>query len=120
MPSLLVDYTYYSSKFNKLSQAEFNAINPRAETFTRNQCRKDVYDSVYSNSSDFRQPHLKDAICAMCDFLTSAQDNPYAQGITAISNNGYSETYNQAYNPQEQARSILFQWLTGTGIMGVM
>ena len=58
--------------------------------------------------------------CELVDYLHAAEATAQGQGITSVSNDGYSESY-QASTPElleANLRAAAFAWLSGTGLMG--
>ena len=70
----------------------------------------------------YKAEALKDCMCSMVEYLYQAEQSGQGLGVTSVSNDGYSETY-QAATPgalEENLRSLAFSWLSGTGLMGAL
>lgn len=73
-------------------------------------------------ATGYKADALRDCVCNMVDYLHLAEQGAQGRGVTSVSNDGYSETY-QATTPEaveENLRSVAFQWLSGTGLMGAL
>ena len=63
---------------------------------------------------------MRECECQLVVYLHAAEAPAQGQGITSVSNVGYSESY-QASTPElleANLRAAAFAWLSGTGLMG--
>lgn len=95
----IIDWEYYNSHFPRVvPQGEFPAVETQAEA---------EFDRIVPQ---YLQDTLTDAIkqnCifAVCNKLYQSASGSAGQGVTSVSNNGYSESY--AITTQEQAEAEL-------------
>lgn len=112
------DFEYYSEYFGTLTdEDEFDRLAANASR------KLDVLTGRRAASATgYKAEALKDAMCALVDYMHSVEESGQGQGVTSVSNDGYSETY-AASTPEgveHGMRSIAFQWLSGTGLMGAL
>lgn len=104
----LIDWEYYNSHFPKLNEDRFNALSYQAERLVMKRLNKTELGD-YEND-------VKDCICVVINELdTQSKSN----GVTSISNDGYSESYaNSTKEENKQSiEDIIYQWLGDTGLI---
>lgn len=116
-----VEYDEYDTLYpNKLTGDEFDTYLPSAEAYidliTHDRAR---------SASGYKAERVKQAVCAVIGEMAAQDAAKNAQGVrlTAISNDGYSESYGAAGNAASdgaQLRSVAFQWLSGTGLVSAL
>lgn len=117
MPEI-VDWGYYSSLRNKISESEFE----RAEALAENEVRLVVgrYRWLMLDKDAFYFDQLKECICSVMDYMYDRRKSGSGRNITSVSNNGYTESY--AIQTESQAKAELQNniraWLSGTGLAG--
>lgn len=112
------DYGYYSANYSVIEKEEtFERLaflaSRRLDILTGQRAQR---------ASGYKLEALRDCVCNMAEYLYAAESTAQGTGITSVSNEGYSESY-QAVTPEqveENLRSLAFQWLSGTGLMGAM
>lgn len=112
------DYGYYSAHYSVIEKEEtFERLSFLASR------RLDILTGRRAQrASGYKLEALRDCVCNMAEYLYAAESTAQGTGITNVSNEGYSESY-QAVTPEqveENLRSLAFQWLSGTGLMGAM
>lgn len=112
------DYQYYSEHFGSLTdEAEFTRLADNASR------KLDVLTGRRAaTATGYKAAALKDAVCNMVDYLHAVEKSGQGSGVSSVSNDGYSETYAASTPEAVEAslRSIAFQWLSGTGLMGAL
>lgn len=71
-------------------------------------------------ATGYKADAVQECECQLIDYLHAAEATAQGQGITSVSNDGYSESY-QASTPElleGNLRAVAFAWLSGTGLMG--
>lgn len=112
-----VDWVYYNSRFPNVTETEFNLLNVQATA------KIDIFTGRRSQvATDYKLVQLKDCVCNMINTISQQQKAQAGNGITSISNDGYSESYRNVTKDQADAelKSVAIQWLSGTGLMGVL
>ena len=116
-----VEYDEYDTLYpNKLTGDEFDTYLPSAEAYidliTHNRAE---------SATGYKAERVKQAVCAVIGEMAAQDAAKNAQGVrlTAISNDGYSESYGAAGNAASegvQIRSIACRWLSGTGLVSAL
>ena len=116
-----VEYDYYDSLYPmKLTEEQFDMYLPSAEAYI---------DLITHNRAEgatgYKAERVKKAVCAVLGEMAAQDAAKNAQGVrlTAISNDGYSESYGAAGNAAsdgEQIRSVVHRWLSGTGLVSAL
>ena len=73
-----------------------------------------------AGAAGYKADAVRECECQLVDYLHAAEATAQGQGITSVSNDGYSESY-QASTPElleANLRAVAFAWLSGTGLMG--
>ena len=86
------------------------------------RCRKiDIFTGQRAaGAAGYKADAVRECECQLVDYLHAAEATAQGQGITSVSNDGYSESY-QASTPElleANLRAAAFAWLSGTGLMG--
>lgn len=113
-----VNWEYYSSLFEKVSEEEF----PKAERLAEKEVQQVIgpirWADITENTFGYEQ--LQDCICKTIDKMADDAESGKGKGISSVSNDGYSESY--VVQTEEQLRSELHSsiraWLSGTGLVG--
>lgn len=113
-----VSWEYYSSLHSIVAQDDFE----RAETLAEREVQLVIGWIRWANITEdsFGYEQLKDCICNVIDKMAVDAKSGKGKGISAVSNDGYSESY--VVQTEEQLRSELRNsiraWLSGTGLVG--
>lgn len=115
---LYADWAFYSAHYKQISdQAEFERLAYLASR------KLDIYTGLRAEkATGYKANALKDATCNMADYLQTTEQSGQGKGVASVSNDGYSESY-QAVTPEQaevNLKSVAFQWLSGTGLMGAL
>lgn len=114
----IVDWEYYSSLHNLVSQTDFE----KAETLAEKEVALVVGQYRWNQiaDADFYFGQLKDCICNVIDKMFEMKSSGVGKGVSSVSNDGYSESY--VVQTESQARTELtmciVDWLSGTGLVG--
>lgn len=116
--SQFVDWEYYSSLHDKVTEEKFE----RAEALAEKEVQRVIgwirWASITEETFGFGQ--LQDCICNVIDKMMSDNKSGKGKGVSSVSNDGYSENY--VVQTEEQLRSELQSsiraWLSGTGLVG--
>lgn len=116
-----VEYDYYDSLYPmKLTEEQFEMYLPSAEAYI---------DLITHNRAEgatgYKAERVKKAVCAVLGEMAAQDAAKNAQGVrlTAISNDGYSESYGAAGNAESdgrQIRAVVYRWLSGTGLVSLL
>lgn len=112
-----IDWEYYNSHFPKVSEEEFKSLLPQAEM------KVDVFTHLRSKEAvGYKLEQVKAAVANIINELSEQKSIKTRKGINSVSNDGYSESYTAITEEQieQDLRSICFQWLSGTGLMGCL
>jgi len=112
-----VTWEEYNALFPNLTEDEFTEKLPAIEL------KIDIYTSARASTAiEYKADAVKYAVCNMLNYQAIQNNTSQGTGITSVSNDGYSESY-QAITPQQtedNLKSIANQWLSGTGLMGAL
>lgn len=116
-----VEYDDYDTLYPmKLTEEQFDMYLPSAEAYidliTHNRAE---------SATGYKAERVKKAVCAVLGEMAAQDAAKNAQGVrlTAISNDGYSESYGAAGNAASdgaQIRSVAHRWLSGTGLVSAL
>ncbi len=109
-------WDYYSAHYGGVTEKkEFDRLaflaSRRLDILTARRAQK---------ATGYKAEALQDAVCNMVDYMQAAESSALGKGISSVSNDGYTESY-AATTPgqiEDALKSIAFQWLSGTGLMG--
>ena len=113
-----VNWEYYNSLFDKVSETEF----PNAELLAEKEVCAVIGPIRWMDITEetFGYEQLKDCICKTIDKMADNAESGKGKGVSSVSNDGYSESY--VVQTEEQLRSELHSsiraWLSGTGLAG--
>lgn len=99
----IVDWEYYNSHFPKLSETDFNKYNYSAETLVKRHIYK-----AYDEFTEDEQTKVIDCICNVINYLQFKEDT---QGVSSVSNQGFSVSYTQSDTASYTLDSVLMKWL---------
>lgn len=114
----IVDWEYYSSLHDKVSEDEFEKSEALAEKEVALVIGSPRWEAVTDTA--FYYVQLKDAICKTIDKMTEMRSSGIGKGISSVSNDGYSESYAVQTDVQARIELVLAitDWLSGTGLVG--
>ncbi len=124
-----VTWEYYSSLFDKVSKNEFDKLAAQAEkridylTHGRSGQFMSSYSANYA--TDF-QKHVYESVmfttCELINKLYLQQSSSVGNGLSSVSNDGYSESYTVTTESERQTEldTVVRQGLSGTGLVGVL
>lgn len=101
----VLDWEYYNSHFPKINESEFNQYVYSAERYVLKKLNKNFNDFTASQQID-----IKDCICNVINFQATSNKH---EGISSISNDGYSISYSQKESEtiNSSLDSIVNQWI---------
>lgn len=101
----VIDWEYYNSHFPKISEEEFNKNVYSAERFVLKKLSK-----TFNEYNASQQTDIKDCICNIINYQATSKKY---EGISSVSNDGYSVSYsqNEESNNQSALNSILNEWI---------
>ena len=113
-----VTWEYYSSLYQKVSKDDFDKAEKLAEKEVCAVIGPIRWATITADTFGFEQ--LQDCICKVIDKMAEDKKSGKGKGVSAVSNDGYSENY--AVQTEEQLRNELRNsiraWLSGTGLAG--
>ena len=112
-----IDWEYYSSHFPKLTEEEFDAALAGAEA------KLEVLTHFRAQTATgYKLEQVKAAVANLINAMADQNSVGAGSGVASVSNDGYSESYSNVTKEQADAelRSVCFQWLSGTGLMGCL
>ena len=114
----IVTWEYYSSLHTAVNKNDFDRSEAIAEKEVELVVGKYRWDRIDSQAFYFNQ--LQDCICNVIDKMAADVKSGKGNGLSSVSNDGYSESY--VIQTEEQLRSELQgairAWLSGTGLAG--
>lgn len=124
----ILTWGYYSSLHSAVNENAFVKAEARAEAEVRAAIGALRWEMIVSDieagiftEDDFRYKPLLDCICMTINYM-AVIGTRVGQGITSISNDGYSESYSgdlqKASDATEELRKNIRLWLSGTGLVG--
>lgn len=116
--SQIVTWEYYSSLSKKVSEDAFPGAERRAEREVQAVVGPIRWANITQQTFGYQQ--LQDCICEVIDKMVENDRSGKGKGVSAVSNDGYSESY--VVQTEEQLRSELHSsiraLLSGTGLVG--
>ena len=113
-----VNWEYYSSLFEKVSENEFEKAEKLAEKEVQSVIGPIRWAVITESTFGYEQ--LKDCICKTINKMAEDAESGKGKGVSSVSNDGYSESY--VVQTEEQLRNELHSsiraWLSGTGLVG--
>ena len=102
----VVDWEYYNSHFPKISEEQFSRYVYQSQRLVLKRLPKD-----FNEYTESEQTNIKDCICNVLNFKSAAEAS--VNGVSSISNDGYSESYVQKTSDQisEDINSIIYEWI---------
>ena len=102
----VVDWEYYNSHFPKISEEEFDKHVYQSQRLVLKRLPKDFNEYTESDQTD-----IKDCICNVLNYKSVAEAS--ANGVSSISNDGYSESYVQQSKSDvnDNVNSIIYEWI---------
>lgn len=112
-----IDWEWYNSHFPKLTEDKFKEKLPQAEMIVEMQTR---YRS--KTAEGYKMEAVKACVANVLNTLADQEAAGAGSGVKSVSNDGYSESYENT--TREQADNEIYAvcrlWLSGTGLMGAL
>lgn len=112
-----IDWEWYNSHFPRLTRQKFEQRLPAAEMkvdiLTHNRAR---------DAAGYKMEQVKACVANLMNRQAQLEEAGAGSNVKSVSNDGYSETYEQVTPEQaeETLRRECFVWLSGTGLMGAL
>ena len=118
--SQFVNWEYYSSLYNTFKEdgSEFDRAEALAEKEIRMVIGSIRWATITPDTFGYEQ--LQDCICKVMDKMAADKKSGKGRGVSAVSNDGYSESYVVQTEAQlhSELQSSIRTWLSGTGLVG--
>lgn len=114
----MVTWEKYRSLHHIVTEEEFDQAEALAEKEVQQVVGWFRWANINQNTFGYEQ--LQDCICNVMDKVAEDAKSAKGQGVSSVSNDGYSESY--VIQTSEQLRGELQTsiraWLSGTGLVG--
>lgn len=124
-----IDWEYYSSLYDNIPQERFEACEKKA-AIKLNTCthmRAARFCSQYdeATATDFEKQVYEQIRITMCELINkmyNQEAHSLGEGITSVSNDGYSESYEIKTASQKEGEllQVIRSGLSGTGLAGAI
>jgi len=120
---------YYSSIFEEIEEQKFMRLLKQAElkldALTHMRAKRFEAEYDEASATDFQtlvHEQIKLTVCDLIRTMNVQEDAGMGFGISAVSNDGYSESYKitTASEKEEQLYGIIRSGLSGTGLVGAL
>ena len=111
-----VDWSYYNSRFPKLTETDFNKYLYRAQTEMKLRCFKFKLDAILITDDYYE--NIQNCVCELINKLYDQDNVTSGNGLSSVSNDGYSESY-VTYtdeNKKQEIQSICNKWVKKLGV----
>lgn len=125
-----ITWEQYCSLYSSITdEKEFNRLSKLAEIKLNaiTHMRAKQFEDAYSEdmATDFqKQVHMQiqDTFCQLLATMSVQEASGMGNGITSVSNDGYSESYKvtTAQEKEVQLTSVIRSGLSGTGLAGAL
>lgn len=124
-----VTWEYYSSLFAKVTKDEFDRLAEQAEKrvniSTRGRVGQFMKSFDANTATDFhRQVYdaVRFTVCEVVNKLYVQDTSGVGNGLSSVSNDGYSESYKVTTESERLAEldAVIRQGLSGTGLAGAL
>lgn len=124
-----IDWEYYSSLYDNIPQESFKAYERKAaiKLNTHTHMRVANFCSEYdeATATDFeKQVHeqIQITMCELMNKMYNQEAHSLGEGITSVSNDGYSESYEIKTTSQKEGEllQVIRSGLSGTGLAGAI
>ena len=124
-----IDWEYYSSLFAEVPEDEFEKLNKRAEMQIDVCTHNRVHDFMEGYNADAATSFQKTVYSAIqitvCELINKMQvqdSSGQGNGLAAVSNDGYSESYKITTESEKKAEihAVIRMGLSGTGMVGAL
>lgn len=112
-----ITWDWYDAYFPKLTQDDFFKQLPAAEL------KVDILTHYRArDATGYKLEQVQACVANLVNRKAELEASGTVSNVKSVSNDGYSETYEQVTQEQveEELKNICFQWLSGTGLMGVL
>ena len=127
---LYITWEYYSSLFTEVLDADvFERLNKRAagklDVLTHMRAKKFEDGYQEDTATDFHKlvhSQIQNTMCELVNAMYVQETSGMGTGISAVSNDGYSESYKitTAAEKEAQILNIVRSGLSGTGLVGAL
>lgn len=102
----VIDWEYYNSHFPKLDEDTFKQYLYGAERFVLKKLPK-----AFEEYTESQQTDIKDCICNVLNYQSMTVGK---QGLSSVSNDGYSESYrdSESSNINADLNAIVYDWIS--------
>lgn len=124
-----VTWEYYSSLFTKVNEEEFSRLSQLAEMrvnlLTHNRAEEFMKAYNAETATGFQNTVYRAVILTICEVINKLHEqgsSAAGNGITSVSNDGYSETYSITTETEKQMEvdAVIRKGLSGTGLAGAL
>lgn len=121
----LLSYSYYSTLHSTVAEADFSKADALAEMEVSRVIGPIRYQQLTAMESEdlqaeFYYNQLMECIAQLIDYNATVGTKA-GQGVAAVSNDGYSESYNaelqKVSSALEEKAACVRRWLSGTGLV---
>lgn len=126
---LYIDWEYYSSLFEKLSEEDFERFNKKAcaKLDVITHLRAQPFEESYNEetATPFQKKvhmQIRNTVCDLINTMFEQESTGMGNGVISVSNSGYSETYKVTTQAEKEAElyALVRNGLNGTGLAGVL
>ena len=124
-----IDWEYYSSLYDNIPQERFKAYEKKA-AIKLNTCTHMRVARFYSQydeatATDYEKQVYEQIRITMCELINkmyNQEAHSLGEGITSVSNDGYSESYEIKTASQKEGEllQVIRSGLSGTGLAGAI
>ena len=124
-----IDWEYYSSLFTEVPEEEFDRLCAKAavkmNAYTHMRVKNFVAAYNEEEATDWQkqvQEQIRYTLCELMNALYVQETSGMGNGISSVSNDGYSESYKvtTAQEREAQLTSVIRSGLSGTGLAGAL
>lgn len=124
-----IEWEYYSSLYDNVSQEEFAKRYKQAETKLNTVTHMRAFAFVNAHdeetATDYQKQVYEQIKLTMCELINAIHVHETAEmgtGIASVSNDGYSESYKITTATEKEAQliAIIRAGLSGTGLAGAL
>ena len=126
---LYIDWEYYSSLYDTVSEEDFDKFNMKAcaklDVYTHMRARNfmAIYDAdIATTFQKQTYTQIRNTVCELINIVSVQDATGMGSGIASVSNDGYSETYKVTTQAEKDAEviALIQQGLIGTGLAGAL
>lgn len=124
-----IEREFYNSLYPEIEEEAFRRLSRQAEIklniYTHNRAKQFMVSFNEADATDFEKlvhEAVKTTMCDLVSKMSLLEGSAASEGITSVSNKGYSESY-KVYTEAEQKaelNTIIRTGLSGTGLAGTL